>query len=54
MGEEVNVGTRVQWTGPRGAVRQGTVERAFEHVAEIRTSKGGYTTKHYEDLEVIE
>lgn len=50
----MKVGTKVRWTGPRGAVRTGIVERAFENLAQVRTNKGGYTMKHYEELEVIE
>lgn len=63
----INVGDRVQWTGQRGAQRQGTVisirsgcratGRGGFHPwavwAEIRTSKGNWTSINVAGLELV-
>jgi hypothetical protein len=63
----INIGDRVQWTGRRGAQRQGTVMsinsscratgRGGFHPwavwAEIRTSKGNWTAINVAGLELV-
>lgn len=61
--EEIKVGDRVQWTGPRGGIRQGTVivispeEVAFgwhcAAKANIRTTKGNWAWVPVSKLVVI-